>query len=149
MRVAELYRKRFVSLFDKTKTCWVWRSAAKSKIRPRFQIKHKSYLAYRIAYVIYKGAIHKGLQVCHSCDNIYCVNPNHLWLGTQKQNLQDCRNKQRHMHGVDHTGTRLTNSKVLAIRKSKSLYKNICAKYNISLATVSRIKNKKVWRHLK
>ena len=52
--------------------------------------------AHRAAWVLFKGPIPLGLQVLHSCDNSSCVNPDHLWLGTNDDNVVDKMNKGRH-----------------------------------------------------
>src|SRR5438445_599289 len=51
--------------------------------------------AHRLSYMIFRGEIPKGMLVCHSCDNGLCVNPEHLWIGTPKQNTQDRLRKGR------------------------------------------------------
>jgi hypothetical protein len=55
----------------------------------------KNYAAHRLSYAIHKGNIGPGQFVCHSCDIRSCVNPDHLWIGTSKENQQDHSNKKR------------------------------------------------------
>lgn len=86
----------FWSKVDKTETCWLW---TKSKYRHGYGCfcamgtRHK---AHRVSYEIAYGKIKDGLFVCHKCDNPSCVNPDHLFLGTHKDNALDMVNKGRH-----------------------------------------------------
>lgn len=61
----------------------------------QIEYRRKTYLAHRAAYMVHKGPIPAGLLVCHSCDVKLCVNPEHLWLGTCTDNVQDMIDKGR------------------------------------------------------
>ncbi len=89
--------KRFEAKFTKkgTNQCWLWSAATVQNGYGQVRFKNKAYLAHRASYLLYTGNIPSGMKVCHSCDNRLCVNPNHLWLGTQKDNLHDMWSKKR------------------------------------------------------
>ena len=74
--------------------CWSWKGYT-MKGYGMFTYKNEQYLAHRISYVIHKGPIPKGMEICHSCDNPICTNPSHLWCGTQLDNIADCVSKKR------------------------------------------------------
>jgi hypothetical protein len=66
----------------------------------RSDASRKRYTAHRMSYILFIGEIPEGMCVCHSCDNVLCVNPRHLWLGTQNDNMQDMIKKGRANHPV-------------------------------------------------
>lgn len=87
-------RRTFFRRFDKSDGCWIWKGSSSSGYG-RFNIRGRSELAHRISYVIHKGTIPDGMVVMHTCDNGMCVNPDHLVIGTQADNLADMRRKGR------------------------------------------------------
>lgn len=76
--------------------CWEWIGGVyKNGGHGRLRFKYREVLAHRAAYEAWRGPIPAGLCVCHSCDNPKCINPSHLWLGTNIANIADRDSKNR------------------------------------------------------
>lgn len=98
--------------------------------------------AHRVSYLLAHGPIPHGIEVCHSCDTPLCVNPFHLFAGTQAENVADMVAKNRHPVGEKNGQTKLSDADVAEIRAmatAKVSRKEICARFAISEAQVSRI----------
>jgi HNH endonuclease len=142
--------------------CWNWdgRPAERSKQYAYFRWEEKRIgNAHVAAYILFIGNIprrhgKKKLCVCHSCDNGRCVNPNHLWLGTYKQNEADKYSKGRQNiadhHGESNPSAKLTIEEVEKIRKKYATGHYTCerlgTKFNVSKSTVARIVSGKCWK---
>lgn len=107
------------------------------------------YRAPRYSWEIANGPIPDGLFVCHKCDNPKCVRPNHLFLGSQKENRVDAANKKRTAWGERSPRAKLTESQVHDIRASKDAkLKDLARRHGVSQCTISAILTGKNWRHL-
>jgi hypothetical protein len=93
----EPIKDKFERQVEKTKTCWLWTGAiAKTEGYGRLNFMRKVWWAHRVSYSLHKGSIPKGSSVLHSCDVRKCVNPEHLFLGTQADNVKDMVSKGRY-----------------------------------------------------
>lgn len=89
--------------------CWLWDGAVSTNGYGRFKVGKDRAVKYahRMFYEAAHGAIPDGMSVCHKCDTPLCVNPAHLFLGTQPDNLADMRRKGRQVSGDRHPGAKV------------------------------------------
>lgn len=133
--------------------CWIYTGGLSTGGYGQFSIKHKNFIAHRVSYEANVGKIPKGMLVCHTCDVRHCINPDHLFLGTPKDNAVDMVEKGRKfvLKGSDNHMTNLSEKDVVKIRKMHSMgtkQTNICAIYKVSPCTISNIVNLKSWTHV-
>lgn len=144
--------QRFWSKVDKSGDCWLW-TAGKYSGRGygKFSVNRRSELAHRVAWRLVVGAIPSGLNVCHRCDVRLCVNPAHLFLATQAENMADMAKKGRARPGLSPLfRPKLTLDQIEAIRADQRGQYEIAADYGVNQASVSRIKRGKQrnrWRN--
>jgi len=109
--------------------------------------------AHRFAYERSFGLIpehdsHHGWCVCHKCDNRACVNPDHLFLGTNKDNVDDKVSKGRQASGPKAGKSKLTEDDVRRIRNLSGTARSIAKQFNVFEGTIGRILKRKTWRHI-
>jgi hypothetical protein len=79
--------------------CWLWTAHLNSQGYGSFLLKNKTReYSHRFSWLLHKGNVPVGYDVCHKCDTRSCVNPDHLFLGTRKDNMQDCIRKGRFIY---------------------------------------------------
>lgn len=127
---------------DKT-LCWEWQATLDSHGYGRFGRSPRE-LAHRVSYRTFVGPIPDGLCVCHTCDNRKCINPMHLWLGTQIDNNRDKVEKGRHRNGMEKL-TKETAEEIWKLTMQCVTLKEISLRYGISIGTAQKIKNRKSW----
>ena len=141
-------RQQFESHYEKTNGCWEWKGNLTVNGYGKFGSKSA---ASRLQYIHYYGPIADGLQVCHTCDNRKCVNPDHLFLGTIADNLKDMTQKGRRARGSKIASSVLTEETVLEIRKKRLegwKYKDLEATYSLSRTHLHDICKNQTWQHV-
>lgn len=132
--------------------CWNW-NAGLSHGYGSFHIsptaKPRRLLAHRLAFEIVRNVPTKGSDVLHQCDNPLCVNPIHLSLGSQRDNVLDCVAKKRHAFGERNGHARLTEKQVMEIRSRYcGSVSKLAREFGVSPATICDIGKRRSWRHL-
>lgn len=147
--------------------CWMWQGAKDRKGYGVFSVGGRQYdadgkrqnsmkAAHRVSYELFNGGIPDGLFVLHKCDTPGCVNPEHLFLGTNLDNVRDMDAKGRRVnapkHGSDHANSVLNEKQVMEIMKmleSRSpTQRKIAEMYGVSNSTINHIKTGRLWGHL-
>lgn len=136
------------------KGCWLTDLALSSNGYPHIWINGKTKLVSRVMYESYKGEIPDKMFVCHKCDNPKCVNPDHLFLGTHQDNMNDrnSKNRQSRQKGSQNAQSKLNEEQVLEIKRllaeTNLTQKEIGEKYGVDHRTISLIKRGKNWTHV-
>lgn len=129
--------------------CWVWQSKRNPRTqRGSIEIRGKWQSAPRVAYATLRGPIPEGMAVCHVCDNPACINPDHLFLGSQKENMRDAAQKRRTMSGERHTSAKLTEGDVRSIRASEASTRELARSFGVDHKTIREVRARRTWRHV-
>ena len=136
--------------------CFIWVGSIKNNGYGMFKTLSKKWVnAHRYSYMLFNGKINDGLCVLHKCDNRKCVRPDHLFLGTKKDNTADMilknRNGKKGAVGEKNCKAKLNINDILQIRKlyAKGMNcTNISSIYKVSISTIDRIVKKIYWKHI-
>lgn len=138
----------FWNKVQKSETCWVWTGSLTPKGYGKFGdgFMQSPKLAHRVSWEWAHGAIPDGLLVLHKCDNSACVRPDHLFLGTNYDNVQDCVQKGRQSKGEKHGRAVLTLQQVHEIQASTLTVTELSKLYGVAHGHISQIRNGKKWK---
>lgn len=131
--------------------CWEWLASKLRKGYGRFTMgKGVWLLAHRLSFYLKTGSDPGKKHVCHRCDNPSCVNPRHLFLGTQAENMHDMIKKGRAKHEKGEKASRalLTEREVLKIRHSKETVRSLAEKYGVSPGAIEAVLLGTNWKHV-
>jgi hypothetical protein len=140
--------------------CWLWlgggsRRYGQISVSDPSAGARRRPTAHRVSWELHRGPVPDGLYVCHKCDVTFCVNPAHLFVGTQTDNMRDCANKGRirggNAPGEQHWGARLTAAEVSAIRRLVAdgvLMRVVAERYGVSVSHVGDIVSGRRWAHV-
>ena len=141
--------QRFWPKVAKTSGCWLWTASVDKDGYGQLgsdgnRASRTMLKAHRVSWELANGPIGGGLAVLHRCDNPPCVNPDHLFLGTNQDNIDDMNRKRRNVFHRRNPSLKLSNGQVDAIRTRRSngeRLSSIAEDFGVTQGTVSRIAN--------
>lgn len=131
--------------------CWEWQGTINNQGYGALRFGGKQYKAHRFSYEIHRGPIPAGLMICHKCDNPPCVNPDHLYAGTARENSRDAVDRDRRPKGERIGRAVLTPGMVRKIRKLRGegcTAREIAERFKVSKSAVNHVIYGRSWRHV-
>lgn len=145
----------FDRLFSRTEImengCWEYTGSRFAFGHGKIKYKGKTYRTHRVSFILCVNDISDNLHVLHKCDNPPCINPDHLFEGTQLDNMRDmiAKGRRRDSHGENNSTAKLTNEQVRVIKLALALgltQQTIADKYNVGRASIGQISRGNNWR---
>jgi len=144
--------ERFWSHVETEPACWLWSGAKDKNGYGKFWSQTTGHIrAHRMSWILEYGDIPKPLFVLHRCDNPACVRPSHLWLGTNRDNMEDMAIKGRSLNGSKNASCKLSREEVAEIRRlysgRGSTEVELGQQFSITQGNVSHIVTGRTWKH--
>lgn len=129
--------------------CWLWTGSMRTTGYGCVNFNGKTMGAHRLSYESYKGST-GDLHVLHRCDMPACVNPDHLYIGTNKVNAYDRERRGRMLHpvGSEHPRAKLTDDDVRFILTTDISSRQLGRRFGVDRTTVRKIRTGENWRHI-
>ena len=127
--------------------CWEWQGSRVSGGYGNMTFEHQSLYTHRASWIVYKGPVPDGFRVLHKCDNRPCINPQHLFIGTQEDNIRDMIEKGRRNRNAFLTEDEVHEIRILLSEGDLSQYE-IGEMYNVSRSSIQQIKLGNNWSHV-
>ena len=141
------YNAKDIQYYVNANGCWMCVSHAPNVYGyPTISISNKRIRIHRHVYENYYNTKVAKLFLCHICDNPLCINPTHMFMGTQADNIKDAVKKKRMCSGE--ARSKLKTENVIAIRNSKDSVSSLAVKYNVSKSSIRLIQNGKRWKYV-
>ncbi len=143
--------ERFLIKVDRSGDCWIWMGRQDTD---GYGITHawgNQWRAHRLAYHLYHGEVPDGMHVCHSCDNRACVNPAHLFAGTNQDNTADRNRKGRQAKGERTNHNKLTPDQVRELRQryeQGEVVHHLARAFGIADSSAWAIVRREHWKHI-
>jgi len=136
--------------------CWIWSGWKNKDGYGMKRVSYKGERVHRLAWEIAYGKIPPSMQICHHCDNRACFNPDHLFMGTNLDNMRDRDSKGRSSgyqpRGENHSLSKLTDKQIIEMRNEyaagKTSFRLLASKYNMSRINIINIIKRKSWKHI-
>lgn len=155
MNIAPSLADRLMGKVRKTGSCWLWTGPRLRNGYGQIRLpRGKGTTAHRASWMVHCGDIPNGLSVLHRCDVRLCVNPDHLFLGTQQENMTDMvqKGRQGKPRGERCGSSKLNDKAVASIRKDYATGRftmfELADRYGVVFGTIWQIVRLKTWRHL-
>lgn len=150
---AERLRLYFERNVIRKRGCWDWKGAKTSNgyVRMDYARKEPRISVHKYSWMIHNGDVPEGMLVLHRCDNRRCSNPDHLFLGTQADNMSDMKSKCRSASGERNVNAKFDKKKIKEIRKLLEMgvrVSRISKDFNVHITSIYRIKHGKTWKHV-
>lgn len=128
--------------------CWEWPGFRDKNGYGRANFNGKTTVAHRAVYQLTGGVIPEGMNLCHRCDNPPCCRPDHMFIGTQKDNCQDAKAKARHSHGERNGSAKLSEEAVREIRSSGLTQWGLADKFGVTQSAIWAVIHRRAWAHV-